>query len=277
MKQILSLLLMFLTSMILVSCNKYTFDYKPKIVGHDLKDFEEISFDFSELISNLNFNYENKRIVYHNKENTEKKYHNNKVYQQTKIIDKQKFVYQTSEESKFSYSFSGFIYLDYKSSRKGSSYGYEAKVLYDDGNYAFDFKSLKKRDITTIPKGKFQTTNGLNVRLDTQYEYYSIHSIFAQIINHPNVDISRYKLYKDSSNNYLLRKDADEIWSLRFDESYNVISFYNFYESTYESAAPNNEFSKSSIKSEQYIVFNTDLDFSFNYSNYKIIEDGLLL
>src|SRR5690554_4990029 len=150
MKKILSFPLIIFTLMMLIGCSNNKFDYKPSVVDHDLKDFEEVSFDLRELISNLNFNHENKRILYYNKEHVQKRNYKNKTVSQITIIDRQKYVYEINEDLRYSDSFSGFVYLDYNSSSKGSSYGYEAKVLYDNGTYAFDFHSIKKRDITTV-------------------------------------------------------------------------------------------------------------------------------
>ncbi len=270
MKKILSFPLIIFTLMMLIGCSNNKFDYKPSVVDHDLKDFEEVSFDLRELISNLNFNHENKRILYYNKEHVQKRNYKNKTVSQITIIDRQKYVYEINEDLRYSDSFSGFVYLDYNSSSKGSSYGYEAKVLYDNGTYAFDFHSIKKRDITTVSKGKYQTNDSFGVRFDVFYEYDSLHSTLNGIIRNPDISVSNYKLYKDSKNNYLLRKEGLDIWSLRFDESYNAISFYNYYEDVYERNTPSGEVEKENVKSEQYIIFKTNLDFSFDYSKYEV-------
>lgn len=271
MKKILSFPLIIFTLMMLIGCSNNKFDYKPSVVDHDLKDFEEVSFDLRELISNLNFNHENKRILYYNKEHVKKRTYKNKNISQITIIDRQKYVYEINEDLRYSDLFSGFVYLDYNSSSKGSSYGYEAKVLYDNGTYAFDFHSIKKRDITTVSKGKFQSNGTFGVRFDVVYEYDSLHSTLNGIIRNPDISVSNYKLYKDSKNNYLLRKEGLDIWSLRFDETYNVISFYNYYEDVvYERNTPSGEVEKENVKSEQYIVFKTNLDFTFDYSKYEV-------
>ena len=270
----LALLLFF----VLVSCG-VNYEYRFKVEGHDLSNYTEVevkNLDILEIFLKIDFNNDKKRVLYSNESRIYQEYKGEKLVLDGVLRRKQLFVYNINESGQWIADYSGKAFSENK--RNKEKYGYNAKVFHDGENYAYDFSKLTPREASSIDeKGKYQTKGSTNITIDGGAEFSHVIQLLHTLITSSSFFESQgLKKYADENGNFLLRKDDENsIWSLLCDSSFNVISFYKKHEITdeYEDDMDADSKTITSNKYECYIVYDTDLDFEFDFSDFKKVDN----